>query len=58
VSRPSRIITAGSQEGLNLVARLFVRMGRWSPENPDYQGAAFSSKYCAKLVPVPVDEAD
>jgi len=59
VSPEQVIITAGSQEGLNLVARLFVRDGTLvATENPCYQGAAFLfESYCAKLVPVPVDEA-
>lgn len=53
------IITAGSQEGLNLAARLLVRAGtRVATENPCYQGAAFLfESYSAELVPVPVDEA-
>jgi len=52
------IVTAGSQEGLNLAARLLVRAGsRVATENPCYQGAAFLfESYGAELVPVPVDE--
>ncbi len=59
VSPEQVIITSGAQEGLNLVARLFVRDGtRVATENPCYQGAAFLfESYCAELVPVPVDEA-
>lgn len=53
------IITAGSQGGLNLAARLLVRHGtRVATENPCYQGAAFLfESYGAELVPVPVDES-
>lgn len=53
------IITAGSQEGLNVVARLLVKEGTpVATENPCYQGAAFLfESYYAKMVPVPVDEA-
>lgn len=59
VSPDQVIITAGSQEGLNLVARLLVREGTpVATENPCYQGAAFLfESYYAKMVPVPVDEA-
>lgn len=53
------IITSGSQEGLNLVARLLLAPGaRVGIENPCYQGAAFLfESYGAQLVPCPVDEA-
>lgn len=52
------IITAGIQEALNIVARLFVRPGTSvATENPCYQGLinVFGS-YGAKLLPVPVDQ--
>jgi len=51
------VIVGGSQEGLNLVARLLLRPGdRVAIENPCYQGAAFVFEGAeAKLVPVPVD---
>ncbi len=52
------VITVGIQEGLNIIARLFVEKN--SPvlvENPCYQGAAYVFKsYDAKLVPIRVDE--
>ena len=59
VSSDQVIITAGSQEGLNLAARLLVKDGTLvATENPCYQGAALLfESYYAKLVPVPVDEA-
>lgn len=59
VSPEQVIITAGSQEGLNLIARMFVRDETLvATENPCYQGAAFLfESYSAKLLPVPVDEA-
>lgn len=59
VSPDQVIITAGSQEGLNLAARLLVKNATLvATENPCYQGAAFLfESYYAKLVPVPVDEA-
>lgn len=51
------IVTGGSQEALNVIARLLVDEG--TPvviENPTYQGAAFVfESYGARLVPVPVD---
>lgn len=52
------IIIAGSQEGLNVAARLLVREGTpVATESPCYQGAAFVfESYRVKLVPVPVDE--
>lgn len=51
------IITAGAQEGFNLISRLFVQPGvRIAIEDPCYAGAAhvFSS-FGGALVPVPVD---
>ncbi len=52
------LITVGIQEGLNIIARLFVEKN--SPvliENPCYQGAAYVFKsYDAKLIPIPVDD--
>lgn len=51
------IITAGAQEGFNLISRLFVQPGvRIAVEDPCYAGAAhvFQS-YGGSLVPVPVD---
>ncbi|MEP1230710.1 MAG: PLP-dependent aminotransferase family protein [Litorimonas sp.] len=51
------IITAGIQEALNIVSRLFVREGgNVYVENPCYQGAAYVFKsYGANIVPIPVD---
>lgn len=59
VSSDQVIITAGSQEGLNLAARLLVKEGtRVAMENPCYRGAAsLFESYYAKLVQVPVDKA-
>lgn len=59
VSSDQIIITAGSQEGLNLAARLLVKDGTLvATENPCYEGAALLfQSYYARLVPVPVDEA-
>lgn len=59
VSSDQVIITAGSQEGLNLAARLLIKDGTLvATENPCYQGAAaLFQSYYAKLIPVPVDEA-
>jgi GntR family transcriptional regulator/MocR family aminotransferase len=59
VSSDQIIITAGSQEGLNLAARLLVKEGTMvATENPCYQGAtSLFESYYAKLIPVPVDEA-
>lgn len=51
------LITNGIQEGLNILARLFVQSGtEVAIENPCYRGAAnvFAS-HGATLVPVPVD---
>lgn len=58
-ARPEQVIVVnGSQEGLNIAARLFVRDG--SPvvvECPCYQGAAnLMMSYGADLIPIPVDE--
>jgi GntR family transcriptional regulator/MocR family aminotransferase len=52
------IITAGTQEGLNLISRLFVRPGvRIAVEDPCYKGAALLFRsYGGTLVPVPVDQ--
>jgi GntR family transcriptional regulator / MocR family aminotransferase len=51
------IVTAGIQEALNLIARLFVEAGtKVVVENPCYQGAALAfESYGAQLVPVGVD---
>jgi GntR family transcriptional regulator/MocR family aminotransferase len=51
------IVVGGSQEGLNLVARLLLRPGqRVAIENPCYQGAVFVfESYGAELVPIRVD---
>ncbi|QRG05745.1 PLP-dependent aminotransferase family protein [Xanthobacter dioxanivorans] len=51
------IITAGAQEGFNLVSRLFVQPGvKIAVEDPCYAGAALVfSSYGGTLVPVPVD---
>ncbi|SFW40898.1 PLP-dependent aminotransferase family protein [Nitrosovibrio sp. Nv17] len=53
------IITAGSQEGLNLASRLLIKDGTLvATENPCYEGAALLfQSYYAKLAPVPVDES-
>lgn len=52
------IIVGGSQDGLNLIARLLIGPG--SPavvESPCYQGAAYLfESFGAELYPVPVDE--
>lgn len=56
--REQVVIVSGTQEALNIVARLFIAPGRTmvALENPCYQGAArvFAS-YGATIVPVPVD---
>src|SRR5687768_1546861 len=59
VSSDQIIITGGSQEGLNLAARLLVKEGTLvATENPCYHGAkALFESYYAKLIQVPVDEA-
>lgn len=59
VSSDQIIVTAGSQEGLNLAARLLVKEGTMvATENPCYHGAtSLFESYYAKLIPVPVDEA-
>lgn len=52
------LIINGIQEGLNILARLFVRSGtKVAIEDPCYRGAAnvFES-YGAELMPVPVDD--
>ncbi len=58
VSADQIIITAGSQEGLNLACRLLVKEGTLvATEDPCYQGAAsLFESYYAKLLPIPVDE--
>lgn len=58
IAEPEQIvITSGSQDGLNLVARLLVREG--TPvviEQPSYQGAAYLFESCGgRLLGVPVD---
>lgn len=52
------IIVHGVQEGLNIIARLFIREGtRVATESPCFQGATSVFEiYGAKLDPVPVDE--
>lgn len=52
------LITAGAQEALNLVSRLFVQPSvRVAVENPCYLGAALVFRsYGATLVPLPVDD--
>ena len=59
VSPDQIIITAGSQEGLNLAARLLIKDGTpVAMENPCYHGAAhLFQSYYARLIQVPVDEA-
>jgi GntR family transcriptional regulator/MocR family aminotransferase len=59
VSSDQVIITAGSQEGLNIAARLLIKDATLvATENPCYQGAALLfESYYAELLPVPVDEA-
>jgi GntR family transcriptional regulator / MocR family aminotransferase len=59
VSPDQIIITAGSQEGLNLAARLLIKDGTpVAMENPCYHGAAhLFQSYYAKLIQVPVDGA-
>jgi GntR family transcriptional regulator/MocR family aminotransferase len=51
------IITAGAQEGLNLISRLFVEpSARIVVEDPCYKGAALVFKsYGGTLLPIPVD---
>jgi GntR family transcriptional regulator/MocR family aminotransferase len=58
VSPEQIIITGGSQEGLNLAARLLVKEGTLvATENPCYLGAkSLFESYYAKLIQVPVDE--
>jgi GntR family transcriptional regulator/MocR family aminotransferase len=57
VSADQVIITAGSQEGLNLAARLLIKEGTLvATEDPCYQGAAsLFESYYARLIPIPVD---
>lgn len=52
------IIVGGSQDGLNLVARLLIEAGSAAViESPCYQGAAYLfESFGAELIPVPVDE--
>ncbi|MCG8325390.1 MAG: PLP-dependent aminotransferase family protein [Thiotrichales bacterium] len=57
-SRPEQIVIAnGTQEALNLIARLLIKSGtRAVLECPCYQGAAYVlESYGASLHPVPVD---
>ena len=58
VSPEQVVIVNGSQQGLNLIARLMVEKGSVVvTECPCYQGAAFVfESYGAVLKPVPVDE--
>ena len=57
VSPDQIIVTAGIQEALNLIARLFVENGvKVIVENPCYQGAALVfESFGAGLVPIAVD---
>lgn len=52
------LITNGIQEGLSILARLFIRPGTdVAIENPCYRGAAnLFASHGAKLLPVPVDQ--
>jgi GntR family transcriptional regulator / MocR family aminotransferase len=52
------VITAGAQEGMNLICRLLVEPGvRVAVEDPCYGGAArIFRSYGAELAPVPVDQ--
>jgi GntR family transcriptional regulator/MocR family aminotransferase len=52
------IVTAGAQEALNLIGRLFVRPSiRVAVESPCYRGAAYAFRsYGCTLVPLPLDE--
>jgi GntR family transcriptional regulator/MocR family aminotransferase len=52
------IVTAGAQEALNLVSRLFVRPGvQVAIENPCYRGAALVFRsFDAALFPLPLDD--
>lgn len=51
------IVTAGAQEGFNLISRLFVRPGtQIAMENPCYLGATLVFRsYGGAIVPIPVD---
>jgi GntR family transcriptional regulator / MocR family aminotransferase len=51
------IITAGAQEGMNLISRLLIEPGvRVAVEDPCYGGAARAfESYGAAIVPIPVD---
>lgn len=53
------VITAGAQEGLNLISRLFIQTGtRVAVEDPCYMGAAHVFRsYGGSLVPIPVDKS-
>lgn len=56
-SAENALITAGTQEALNIVARLFIGPDtRAVVEYPCYQGAAYLfESYGAELVPIPID---
>jgi GntR family transcriptional regulator / MocR family aminotransferase len=58
VSPNQVIVVSGSQQALNIVARLFIGQGsRVVTECPCYQGAAYVfESYGAQLHPVPVDK--
>ncbi|NLZ39833.1 MAG: PLP-dependent aminotransferase family protein [Comamonadaceae bacterium] len=58
VDPEQNVVAAGSQEGLNIVARLLLREGGCvAMENPSYQGAAYLfESWRAQILPVPVDE--
>ena len=52
------IVTAGAQEALNLIGRLFVQPSvRVAVESPCYRGAAYAfQSYGCTLVPLPLDD--
>jgi GntR family transcriptional regulator/MocR family aminotransferase len=58
VSPDQIVVTAGIQEALNLIARLFIENGtKVVVENPCYQGAALAfQSFGAELVPIAVDD--
>jgi GntR family transcriptional regulator/MocR family aminotransferase len=52
------IVTAGAQEALNLISRLFIQPSvRVAVESPCYRGAAYAfQSYGCTLVPLPLDD--
>ncbi|WP_448045094.1 MocR-like pyridoxine biosynthesis transcription factor PdxR [Bradyrhizobium liaoningense] len=52
------IVTAGAQEALNLIGRLFIQPSvRVAVESPCYRGAAYAfQSYGCTLVPLPLDD--